>query len=100
MLKEESKMNRIKVGIVGCGGIFRNLHAPYYEEPNRCADIVAVADLDTDSAVNRPNFLMPEHTLNIVNSMISQMLMLSMSVAIQRHILKLRWQPPPLVSIS
>lgn len=43
-------MNRIKVGIVGCGGIFRNLHAPYYEEPNRCADIVAVADLDTDSA--------------------------------------------------
>ena len=50
MLKEESKMNRIKVGIVGCGGIFRNLHAPYYEEPNRRADIVAVADMDADSA--------------------------------------------------
>ena len=45
MLKEESKMNRIKVGIIGCGGIFRNLHAPYYEEPNRRADIVAVADV-------------------------------------------------------
>ena len=43
-------MNRIKVGIVGCGGIFRNLHAPYYEEPNRRADIVATANLDTDSA--------------------------------------------------
>jgi len=50
VLKKESKMNRVKVGIIGGGGIFRNLHAPYYEEPNRRADIVAVADIDADSA--------------------------------------------------
>ncbi len=43
-------MDKIKVGVIGCGGIFRNLHSPYYEEPNRRSDIVAVADLDADSA--------------------------------------------------
>lgn len=43
-------MDKIEVSVIGCGGIFRNLHAPYYEEPNRRSDIVAVADLDADSA--------------------------------------------------
>lgn len=42
-------MDRIKVGIIGCGGIFRNLHAPYYEEPTRRAEIVAIADLNETS---------------------------------------------------
>ena len=44
-------MDRIKVGIIGCGGIFRNLHAPYYEEPTRRAEIVAIADLN-EASVN------------------------------------------------
>ena len=43
-------MDKIRVGIIGSGGIFRNLHAPYYQEPNRRADIVAVADLNAESA--------------------------------------------------
>ena len=43
-------MDRIRVGIIGCGGIFRNLHAPYYQEPTRRADIVAVADTNAAAA--------------------------------------------------
>lgn len=39
----------IKVGIIGCGGIFRNQHAPYYEKSKR-AEIVACADINEDSA--------------------------------------------------
>ena len=43
-------MDKIKVGIVGCGEIFRSLHAPYYEEPARRAEIVAIADLNATVA--------------------------------------------------
>ena len=43
-------MDKIRVGIIGCGGIFRNLHAPYYQEPTRRADIVAIADINETSA--------------------------------------------------
>ncbi len=43
-------MDKIRVGIIGCGGIFRNLHAPYYEEPTRRAEIVAIADINADAA--------------------------------------------------
>lgn len=43
-------MDRIKVGIIGCGGIFRNLHSPYYHEPTRRADIVAIADINAAAA--------------------------------------------------
>ena len=43
-------MDRIRVGIIGCGGIFRNLHSPYYQEPTRRADIVAIADINETSA--------------------------------------------------
>ena len=43
-------MDRIKVGIIGCGRIFRRNHAPYYEEPTCRAEIVAVADLNEASA--------------------------------------------------
>jgi len=43
-------MDKLRVGIIGSGGIFRSLHAPYYEEPTRCAEIVAVADLNEASA--------------------------------------------------
>ncbi len=43
-------MDKLRVGIIGCGGIFRNLHAPYYEEPTRRADIVAIADINEAAA--------------------------------------------------
>ena len=43
-------MDKIRVGIIGCGGIFRALHAPYYQEPTRRADIVAIADINEASA--------------------------------------------------
>lgn len=43
-------MDRLRVGIIGCGGIFRNLHSPYYKEPTRRADIVAIADINETSA--------------------------------------------------
>ena len=43
-------MDKLRVGIIGCGGIFRNLHAPYYQEPTRRADIVAIADINEASA--------------------------------------------------
>ena len=43
-------MDKFKVGIIGCGGIFRSLHAPYYQEPTRRADIVAIADINETSA--------------------------------------------------
>ena len=43
-------MDKIRVGIIGCGGIFRGLHAPYYQEPTRRADIVAIADVNEESA--------------------------------------------------
>ena len=43
-------MDRFRVGIIGCGGIFRNLHSPYYQEPTRRADIVAIADINESSA--------------------------------------------------
>ncbi len=43
-------MDRIRVGIIGCGGIFRNLHSPYYNEPTRRADIVAIADINETGA--------------------------------------------------
>ena len=29
---KENSMDKIRVGIIGCGGIFRGLHAPYYQE--------------------------------------------------------------------
>ena len=43
-------MDRLRIGIIGCGGIFRALHAPYYQEPTRRADIVAIADINETSA--------------------------------------------------
>ncbi|MBN1674176.1 MAG: Gfo/Idh/MocA family oxidoreductase [Kiritimatiellae bacterium] len=42
-------MDKIRIGVIGSGGIFRNLHAPYYQKSDR-AQIVAVADLNTESA--------------------------------------------------
>ena len=47
---KENSMDKIRVGIIGCGGIFRGLHAPYYQEPTRRADIVAIADINEASA--------------------------------------------------
>ncbi len=46
-------MDKLRVGIIGCGGIFRSLHAPYYEEPTRHGDIVAVADLNEAAATEQ-----------------------------------------------
>lgn len=46
-------MDKVRVGIIGCGGIFRNLHAPYYEEPTRRADIVAIADVNAAAATEQ-----------------------------------------------
>ena len=42
-------MDKIKVGVIGCGGIFRGAHAPYYDISER-AQIVAVADVNEDAA--------------------------------------------------
>jgi len=42
-------MDKIGIGVIGSGGIFRNLHAPYYEMTDR-AQIVAVADVNAESA--------------------------------------------------
>ena len=42
-------MGKIRVGVIGSGGIFRNLHVPYYEMTDR-AEIVAVADIKEESA--------------------------------------------------
>lgn len=42
-------MNRIRVGIVGCGGIARGAHAPYYKKIGD-VEIVACADTDADAA--------------------------------------------------
>ena len=48
-------MDKMRVGIIGCGGIFRALHAPYYQEPTRRADIVAIADINESSAKEQAN---------------------------------------------
>lgn len=42
-------MQKIRVGVIGSGGIFRNLHVPYYEMTDK-AKIVAVADVKEESA--------------------------------------------------
>jgi len=42
-------MNVIRIGVIGTGGIFRELHLPYYEMTKR-AKIVAVADINERSA--------------------------------------------------
>ena len=42
-------MEKIRVGVIGSGGIFRGSHAPYYEISER-AQIVAVADVNEESA--------------------------------------------------
>ena len=42
-------MEKIRVGVIGSGGIFRGLHVPYYEMTDR-AEIVAVADVKEESA--------------------------------------------------
>lgn len=42
-------MDQIRIGIIGSGGIFRSLHAPYYEISKR-AKIVAVADVNEQNA--------------------------------------------------
>ena len=39
----------IRVGVVGAGGIFRNLHVPYYQHTS-LAKIVAVTDVNEDAA--------------------------------------------------
>jgi len=40
---------RIRVGIIGCGGIARSTHAPYYKKISD-VEIVACADVDADAA--------------------------------------------------
>ncbi len=42
-------MDPIRVGVIGSGGIFRGLHAPYFEQ-SKLAKIVAVADVNERSA--------------------------------------------------
>jgi len=42
-------MGMIKVGVIGSGGIFRDLHLPYYEMTKK-AKIIAVADINEQSA--------------------------------------------------
>jgi len=42
-------MDPIRVGVIGSGGIFRGLHAPYFEQTKR-AKIVAVADVNEKGA--------------------------------------------------
>lgn len=42
-------MDTIKVGVIGSGGIFRDLHLPYYDMTEK-AKIVAVADINKRSA--------------------------------------------------
>lgn len=42
-------MDRIRVGVIGSGGIYRSLHVPYFEMTDR-ATIVAVADVNEESA--------------------------------------------------
>jgi predicted dehydrogenase len=42
-------MESIRVGVIGSGGIFRSLHAPYFEQTQR-AKIVAVADVNEKNA--------------------------------------------------
>ncbi len=42
-------MSSIRVGIVGCGGIARGTHAPYYKK-NSDVEIVACADVDVNAA--------------------------------------------------
>jgi predicted dehydrogenase len=41
----------IRIGVIGSGGIFRELHLPYYQMTNK-AKIVAVADINEESARN------------------------------------------------
>lgn len=42
-------MDLIRVGVIGCGGILRNQHAPYYDISER-AKVVAVADVNEANA--------------------------------------------------
>ncbi|MBN2448743.1 MAG: Gfo/Idh/MocA family oxidoreductase [Lentisphaeria bacterium] len=42
-------MDVVRIGVIGSGGIFRNLHAPHYESTSR-AEVVAVADLVAERA--------------------------------------------------
>ena len=42
-------MDPIRVGVIGSGGIFRGLHAPYFEQ-TKLAKIVAVADVNEKNA--------------------------------------------------
>ncbi|MEM3027088.1 MAG: Gfo/Idh/MocA family oxidoreductase, partial [Thermoproteota archaeon] len=42
-------MSRIRVGIVGCGGIARGTHVPYYRKMND-VEVVACADVDIEAA--------------------------------------------------
>ncbi|NOZ21864.1 MAG: Gfo/Idh/MocA family oxidoreductase [Planctomycetes bacterium] len=42
-------MDPIRIGVIGSGGIFRNLHVPYLEQ-TKLGKIVAVADMNEESA--------------------------------------------------
>lgn len=42
-------MNRIRVGIVGCGGTARGTHVPYYKKISN-VEVVACADVDVNAA--------------------------------------------------
>ncbi|MEW6358768.1 MAG: Gfo/Idh/MocA family oxidoreductase [Planctomycetota bacterium] len=42
-------MDPIRIGVIGSGGIFRNLHVPYLEQ-TKLAKVVAVADMNEESA--------------------------------------------------
>lgn len=41
--------NKLRIGIIGAGGIFRSLHQPYYQMTHR-AQIVAVSDVREEAA--------------------------------------------------
>ena len=39
-------MAKLKVGIIGCGGIACNRHIPAFQNLNHLVDVVAVQDVD------------------------------------------------------
>lgn len=43
-------MEKLKIGIIGCGGIARNRHIPAFQQLNHLADVVAVQDINFELA--------------------------------------------------
>ena len=48
-------MDKLKVGIIGCGGIACNRHIPAFQNLNNLVDVVAVQDVDIVLAKNVAN---------------------------------------------